>query len=60
MTVDLKKMVNSNFFGTIFLSRNWKSIQFDKKHLTEPEKSRNEINTINKDIASMPVGLKKL
>ena len=52
-------MVFAIFYGKIFFWRNWKSIQFNKKLLAESEKNRDAINAIKKDIAYMPIELKK-
>lgn len=47
-------------YEKIFFSRNRKSIQFDQNALTEPRKYKDAIDAIKKDIAYMPIELKKL
>ena len=47
------------FYGKIFFWRNWELIQFNKMLLAQPEKYINTINAIKKDIAYMPIELKK-
>ena len=42
-----------------FSSRNRTSIQFDQNALAEPEKYKDPINAIKKDIAYMPIELRK-
>ena len=52
-------MIVPIIYGKIFFWRNCNSIQFNKKALAEPEKYRDAINAIKKDIAYMPIELKK-
>ncbi len=47
------------FYEKIFFWRNWNSIQFNKMLLAEPEKYIVAINAIKKDVAYMPIELRK-